>query len=127
MCLFSIHMSSTMKYLFRSFVHVLIRLCFFLLSFESPVFILDVSCLFFHQEYGIQIIAHSLWLSFYFLKCLSKAQIFALVEFQFGKHSFNDMLLMSYLKKFFLTKLCTKDLCCHMCGIFAVACRIYFF
>lgn len=42
MCVFAICISSSVKYLFMSFAHFLIRF-FLLMSFESSLFILDTS------------------------------------------------------------------------------------
>lgn len=42
MCIFAICISSSVKYLFMSFVHFLIRF-FLLMSFESSLFILDTN------------------------------------------------------------------------------------
>lgn len=43
MGLFAIFVSSSVKYLFVSFAHFLIRLFFLLMTFESSLFILDIS------------------------------------------------------------------------------------
>lgn len=43
MGLFAIFVSSSVKYLFMSFAHFLIRLFFLLMRFESFLFILDTS------------------------------------------------------------------------------------